>query len=312
MAANLQELAEELADRLERSVAIDDARLRLLAHSPHRGEVDRARAESIIRRAVPRDLVDYVYTCRDDATGLFVVTPRADLGLDDTRVGYPILHHGSLLGIVWLLRSEGPTEGEQGDAAERAAAAAAVLIHREHLRGGSVRDRERELMERLLSEDEGVRAAAALAIREEGLFTAAAYSVIVAEVERLSGRPTEGDRLALASGLAVVRSRRLPQDVLTVERGDSVILVVAEPLGDDARERLLALGGRLRDTVLAESDAARCWVGVGRSRSDLADAHRGVEEAARAARVSRRAAHAHRRHRRRGAGGLRTPRSGAG
>jgi len=288
MAANLQELAEELAEMLERSVAIDDARLRLLAHSPHRGEVDRARTESIIRRAVPRELVDYVYTCRDEATGLFVVTPRADLGLEDTRIGYPIVHQGSLLGFVWLLHSEGPADGEHQDAAEHAAAAAAVLIHREHLRGGSVRARDRELMDRLLGPDEGVRTAAAGAIRDEGLFTGAAYSVIVAEVDRPDGRPTEEDRLALASGLAVVRSRRLPQDVLTVERGDSVILVVAASLGDDARERLLALAARLRETVLAESDTARCWVGVSRSRHDLAEAHRGVDEAMRAARVSRR------------------------
>lgn len=288
MAANLQELVEELAGRLDRSVAIDDARLRLLAHSPHRGHVDRARAESIIRREVPRELVDHVYTCRDAATGLYVVTPRADLGLDDTRVGYPILHQGSLLGFVWLLRSEGTADDEHLDAAQYAAAEAAVLIHREHLRGGSARERERELMDRLLGDDEGARASAADAIREEGVFTAAAYSVVVAEIDRPGGRPTEEDRLALASGVAVVRSRRLPQDVLTVERGDSVILVVAEPLGDDARERLLALGCGLRDTVLAESHTAHCWVGVGRSRSNLAEARRGVDEAMRAARVSRR------------------------
>ena len=202
MAANLQELVEELAGRLERSVAIDDARLHLLAHSPHRGAVDRARAESIIRRPVPRELVDYVYTCRDDATGLYVVTPRADLGLDDTRVGYPILQQGSLLGFVWLLRSEGTTDDEHLADVERAAAEAAVLIHTEHLRAGSVRDRERELLERLLSEDEGARASAAAAIREEGLFTASAYSVIVAEVEARPAdiRPTRtGSRSPRAS-----------------------------------------------------------------------------------------------------------------
>ncbi|WP_457101248.1 PucR family transcriptional regulator [Microbacterium sp. P5_E9] len=291
MAANLQELVEELAGRLERSVAIDDARLHLLAHSPHRGDVDRARAESIIRRAVPRELVDHVYTCRDDATGLYLVTPRADLGLDDARVGYPILHQGSLLGFVWLLRSEGTTDDEHLDAAERAAAEAAALIHREHLRAGSVRDRERELLDRLLGDDDGARASAAAAIRAEGLFDAASFSVIVAEVaasDRPRGLSTEADRLALASGLAAVRSRRLPQHLLTLEQGDRVILVVADTLGDDARERLRALATGLRDTVLSESGAAHCRVGVSRSRSDLAHARLGVAEALRAARVGRR------------------------
>lgn len=287
MAAHLQELVEGLSDRLGRSVAIDDARLHLLAHSPHRGDVDPARAESILRRAVAPEVADHVYSCLDESTGWYVVTPRPELGLEDPRIGFPIRHQGSLLGFVWLLGSEGEVEAH-ALAAEHAAAEAAVLIHREHLRAGSVREREHELVGLLLGDDEALRADAAVALRAEGLFTAAAYVVLVAELDRPGGAVTDEDRLALAGGLAAMRSRRLPQDVLTLERRDHVVVIVAEPLGATAREDLLALGGTLRTAVLAVSDADRCWVGLSRSRTDLVDAWRGVGEAARTARVCRR------------------------
>ncbi|WP_432838179.1 PucR family transcriptional regulator [Dactylosporangium sp. CA-092794] len=269
-------------------MAIDDARLHLLAHSPHRGEVDPARAESILRRQVPRELVDHVYTCRDDATGRYLVTPRPGLGLTDARIGCPILHQGSLLGFVWLLGSEGPTDGAHLAAAEQAAAQAAILIHREHLRAGSAREHLTDLVDRLLGDDDSARTSAAGTIRAESLFTATTYAVIAAEIERPDDRPTEQDQLALASGLAAIRSRRLPQDLLTLERPGLALLVIAEPPGPTSRAELLALGGALRAAVLSSTDAANCRVGLSRSRDDLADAGVAANEARRAVRVARR------------------------
>ncbi len=287
MAAHLQQLAEALADRLGRSIAIDDSRIRLLAHSPHHGEVDPARAESILRRAVPKEIVDHVYSCRDSETGLYLVGPRADLGLLDSSVGCPILHRGSLLGFVWLLGAEGPVDDQQLEAVRRAAASAAVLLHREHLSAASSRDRERELVEQLLGDRLDDRASAAAILRTEGIFAAGAYSILTAGIEQ-SGHATEEDQLALASGLAAVRSRRLPHDLLALERPGSVTLVVADAVADVSRESLLALADALRDAILATADGRTCLVGISRSRGDLADAWRGAEEADRAMRLARR------------------------
>jgi sugar diacid utilization regulator len=287
MASHLQELVEDLADRLGRSVAIDDARLHLLAHSPHRGDVDPVRAESILRRAVPTAIVDHVYASRDEATGRYLVSPRPDLGLTDERIGVPILHQGSLLGFVWLLGSEGPTEPVHLDAVEQTAAHAAILIHREHLRVGSARERIGELIGQVFSEDEGERSAAAGAIRAESLFTAPSFAVIAAEMDRHDEHGTGEDQLALASGLAAMRSRRLPHDLLTLERQGLVLLVVAEALTDD-RTGIRVLADSLRDAILAKTDGAQCWVGVSRRHSDLVDAAVAAEEAQRAVRVIRR------------------------
>ncbi|MFE3829366.1 PucR family transcriptional regulator [Streptomyces sp. NPDC059092] len=288
MTNSLQRIAESLAERLGRSAAIDDARLRLLAHSSHQGKVDRVRAESVLRRAVPKVVAEHVYACRDGATGLFFVTPREDLGLDDGRIGHPIIHQGALLGFVWLLTSEGPVEGEHHNAARGAASDAALIMHRDYLQAGLDRDREHALIKQLFDDADAQRSAAAAEIIEERLFGAGSYAVLVAEIDLPGGHATDGHQLALASGLAAVRSRRAPQSVLTFERRNQAILITAEPLGPSARDELIALGGSLRDAVAAASDADECWVGIGRSRSDLAEVTSSYDEALRTIRICRR------------------------
>ncbi|WP_072312892.1 PucR family transcriptional regulator [Agrococcus sp. Marseille-P2731] len=288
MAADLQQLVQSLALRLDRSVAIDDARLRLLAHSSHRGDVDPIRAESILRRAVPPGVVEHVHACRDDATGRYLVTPREDLGLLDPRVGQPILQQETLLGFVWLLASEGPIDEAQLAALEGAAAEASVLIHGEFLRATASRDRERELVERLLGADSGERAAAAVALRAEGLFAGSPYAVLHVEIDR-GGEPTaEEDPIALAAAIAAARSRRASHDVLSMEHRDHAVLLVAEAQPDAAEEAFLALGEALRTDVLRATEAERCWVGIARVRTDLAQAAEAAHEARRAARICRR------------------------
>ena len=53
---DLQRIAEALADRLQRAVAIDDPQLHLLAHTAHDEEIDELRVESIMRLEVPKDV----------------------------------------------------------------------------------------------------------------------------------------------------------------------------------------------------------------------------------------------------------------
>jgi hypothetical protein len=60
MLEELQLIAESLASRLRRSVAIDDPRFRLLVHTPHRAEtVDRHRVESIMQKVVGKETADW-------------------------------------------------------------------------------------------------------------------------------------------------------------------------------------------------------------------------------------------------------------
>ena len=288
MAANLQQLVESLARRLGRSVAIDNRLVQLLAYSPHETEVDPARAGSILRREVPKAVVDHVYASgAGEADGLFTVDARTDLGLEDPRVGHTIIHQGRHLGFLWLLASEGPLPADQHETVRRAAEDAGLLMHRAYLQKALASDRERELLTRLLSESEELREAASAEILEDGLFSGGSFSALVVEIERPDRQISDADRLALASGLGMVRSQRQTHHVLTLERRDHAVLIVAEPLGDSARDELVALGNSLRDAVLAVSGAESCWVGIGRSRQNLAHAFGSYDEALRTTSVCR-------------------------
>lgn len=288
MSTTLQQLVESLARRLDRSVAIDNNLVQLLAYSPHQREVDPARAGSILQREVPKSIVEHVYASgAGDADGFFTVAARTDLGLEEPRIGHPIIHQGRHLGFLWFLSADGPLPAEQYDTVRRAAEDAGLLIHRAYLQEGLESARERELFGKLLSEVMPLRETAADEILEEGLFTAGTFAAVVVEIER-SGHPiTDADRLAMASGLEAVRSQRQSHHVMSLERSDHAVLIVATPLGASAREDLLLLGQSVRDTVLATSTAENCWVGIGRSHWDLKQARLSYEEALRTVQICR-------------------------
>ncbi|USQ81274.1 helix-turn-helix domain-containing protein [Ornithinimicrobium faecis] len=288
MASNLQQLAESLARRLGRSVAIDDTRVQLLAYSPHQRDVDAVRAGSILRRAVPKAVVDHVYSCAGgDSEGLFTVTARQDLGLHDPRIGHHIVYQETRLGFLWLLSSDGPVGEDQHEAIARASSDAALLMHREYLQGGLDRERERRLLGELLGEVESQRASAADDMVVEQLFTADSFAAVVVTLARSGQQRTDADQLALSSGLEAARSKRQSRHVITLEHRDHAVLIVAVPTGPSAREELVELGTTLREAVMAKSDAEHCWVGIGRTYRDLLDARRSYDEARRTAQVCR-------------------------
>jgi PucR C-terminal helix-turn-helix domain len=160
--ATLQELVDALADRLERPVAIEDRRYRVLAYSAHAEPPDRVRLASILTREAPADVVAWL-----DERGLSHAqspvrlpdAPHVGMG---PRVAVPV-RTDRVLGFVWLI-DEG-VGAEEVAAAEETAAAAAPLLAR-------LRESERSdhaLVGELLGDDAGARSRAAQALRERGL-----------------------------------------------------------------------------------------------------------------------------------------------
>jgi hypothetical protein len=149
MVSELQSLVDNLGARLRRSVAIDDRNLRLLAYNSHHGDVDPLRLHSLIRREAPKELVDYLYSLGGfDAEDLFVQPVKPELGLTIERMVMPIRHAGSLLGFLWLLRSDGPLDADECAAVRIAAERAGRLLGRDHVidqsRQASIRAHLRE------------------------------------------------------------------------------------------------------------------------------------------------------------------------
>ncbi len=102
----LQELIEELAGRLERSVVVDDL-VRLICSSQHFGDEDPVRIRSLLRGRADDEIIRYVLD--QGAAGWpkpGFIEGRDDLGLL-TRYCVPLRDRGELLGLLMVVAPEG-------------------------------------------------------------------------------------------------------------------------------------------------------------------------------------------------------------
>lgn len=119
----LQSLVDNLADRLRRSVVIDDSSFRLLVASRHFGDEDAVRIATVMNREVRTDVVERIVSA-----GVASWTRPGRVTVDIPgclpRWCAPIRCRGELLGYLWLIDAgEGLSEPEADmavDAAERA------------------------------------------------------------------------------------------------------------------------------------------------------------------------------------------------
>ncbi|WP_406502525.1 PucR family transcriptional regulator [Streptomyces sp. NBC_01602] len=286
MSSELQLVADALAARLSRSVAVDDPGLCLLAHTEHTGEVDRQRIESILRRQASPEATAFSHRLgAADSLDVFIEPPAPEIGSTIGRIGMPVRYEGRLLGFIWLLESEGPLTDTVADALRTAAGDAGAILYREHLLGELGRRRERELVHDLLADDPALRGKAAeQAIQEGHLVAGPAVALVVTLEPPNTATPADRHRLGIALGLDHVR-RRVPAGhlALHLDRPDHGVLIVTGPHSPPQ-----TLGGHLHERVAAGAGLAgeHCWVGIGGPQAALADVHASYTEALRAARTA--------------------------
>ncbi|WP_369211275.1 PucR family transcriptional regulator [Streptomyces flavofungini] len=294
MISDLQQLVDAFGSRFERSVAIDDAHLRLLAYNGHTGEVDDMRVHSIMHREVPPALAHYLATRETArATGLFTVTPNPGIGLTVERIGMPIRYNGALLGYVWLVASDGPVPARTAEALGETAQQAALILHRDSLAAEVSMSHARELIRDLMSDGERLRTQAIDALIEEGHAVAGPVVALVAVVGDAHPEPLS-ERYRLAMDLAVDHTRRRlpPSRALTLTRPDHALLLTSWPRtrAESIAAHVAELADVLRTKLAAElgpDQEAQTWVGVGGSRPRLSEARDSYREAMSAADVAR-------------------------
>lgn len=268
---DLQRIAEALADRLHRAVAIDDPQLHLLAHTSHEEEVDDLRVETIMRLQAPQDIVEHMRSYGIASASGPVRIPVSETLRLLARVCVPIRCQGLLLGYLWLLESTDELTDSELAAAQDAADAAGQVLLRQQLMGDLRDSRERELLRDLLADDPTLQHAAAAALVEEELVAqaGAVTAVAVAVDENLDSAA----RAAMDAVLRRVARGTSPSTGLALTRGNGRGLVLLcgrrEPtsaqlrvLGQDLLHRLRALFG----------PQARVRVGVGPTVPALTDA----------------------------------------
>jgi GAF domain-containing protein len=166
---DLQGIVDELAERLQRSVAIDDPGIRLLAASRHFGDEDAVRVTSVLNRSVGAELVDDIL-----AQGIAQWTRPGNVvvAVDDAlpRLCAPVRCNGLLLGYLWLIDTDRSLDPAEIELAEDAAGRAGVVLYRRLILHERSQARHEAILRELVSSDQTARAQAIDDLRAEHLF----------------------------------------------------------------------------------------------------------------------------------------------
>jgi DNA-binding PucR family transcriptional regulator len=286
MLEDLQQVADGLAVRLHREVAIDDLGFRLLAYTSHVGVIDPVRTEVVLTRQGPSEAVAWARKFHISRARAPVRIPANDeLGFLP-RVCIPLRHEDILFGWLWLIDPDESLTDAELELARAAADEAGLVIFRETIGKEFVNARERELFRDVLSTDSDVRALAADALIEENRFTS--NPGVVALVIRPAGRQTtplvEDVRHRLGLSADRIAAILPPRESLRLVRPDHAVLLLREA-------QLERQPGLLREIHALAADATGIRpddlvIGVGRPALRLADAIDTYRDAIRATRVA--------------------------
>jgi PucR-like helix-turn-helix protein/diguanylate cyclase with GGDEF domain len=288
-ASELQRVVDNLGDRLGRSVAIDDHRIRILAYNAHTGEVDKVRLHAIMRREIPQEVLDnFEATGGFDNTDLFTRPARPDLGLTIERYVMPIRYDGTLLGFIWLMASDGPISEDDRQAIRQAAERAAQILHRDFLIDELRQGKVREYMRDLLSEDPRLHVHAARQLIEDELLRPGAVTSMVVTIPVEADQPfPEKDRHALAIGLDRACRRASPASAIHLVRADHGVVVVAHSGASEREIDHFTLTIKKHVCEVTHCRPDDCYVGIGASRPALDGVHDSYLEARHAADIAR-------------------------
>ncbi|MFD7555011.1 PucR family transcriptional regulator [Streptomyces sp. NPDC059835] len=283
----LQALVDELAERLGRSVAVDDPLVRMVCTSRHFGDEDPVRIGTLLQGRADNAAIRHVLAqgvTRWSRAGF--IDGRDDLGLLPRYV-VPLRERGHLLGLLVVVVPEKTLAEHETRAIARAADAMAAQMYGEHIATDTRKADERDLVLELVGTDVAARTSARRRGRELGLLGAAEHVLVT--VVQLScatelGRQSE---VALWGALEGFRQTRSARGLVAIGKERATLLQLRDrPPGPD---EVAAQSARILDelrTFLGPS--ADPVIGVGGRHPGLDDAWTSYEQALVAARAARR------------------------
>ena len=226
---HLQNIAEQLARDLQRSVIIDDVALRPLAISPQTGELDRSRVEAVLQRRTSarlrRKLTQHgVFSAREP-----VSIPGDPQRATLPRLCLPLVADDQFLGFLWLI-DEPALTAEQTRLARAAAAKAADLLAQRAIRAAGQFAVLSDLADALLNAPEQVRQQAADTLTGQAALTGAPpYALAV--IRPAAGHPEPAPYPGRAAGTlhraaANLRVRVAPGSVVLASPGESDLVAI--------------------------------------------------------------------------------------
>jgi hypothetical protein len=218
----VQRLAEDLAERLGRSVEVDDRALRPLGITAQLGAIDQVRIDAVLRRHSGPEMVAHV-----ESFGIRRATAPVRMPADARlgtlpRLCVPVRSAGLLYGYLWLIDAEPPlTDAEVAAAVDTAAEIGVALCSDQRSTDARLDDDIRTVTQ-LLGTDPADRAAARTTVlRQERLAPDARLAVLVARLDATADamrRVAVDLRRGLPSGRLLVGCQ--PEAIVLVARAD--------------------------------------------------------------------------------------------
>jgi PucR C-terminal helix-turn-helix domain/GGDEF-like domain len=230
----LQPLVDALAERLQRSVAIDDPSIRLLAASRHFGDEDELRVTSVINRAVPVAVLERVKELgapQWTEPGYLRLCDDCGVHAED-RMGVPVRCNGMHLGYLWLIDRQHTLTDEEIAAASDTAARAGVVLYRRLLLLERSKTRHEAILRELVSTDPVIREQAVQDLREEDLFPERSVRYQVLAIQCAQAETSGGPHDVAIEAAAEEGVRSMPEGctLLAANRSRAWILVAAAAL----------------------------------------------------------------------------------
>ncbi len=286
MGGELQSIVDELAERLGRSVVIDDPGIRLLCASRHYGDEDPVRVHTVLQRTAGSTTIAYVLGQSPDRwPGPGMLAGSETLGLLP-RLCVPLREQGLLLGYLMIIDGARTLTPGEIMTIERCGRAAAAQMYADRVSEDAERAHVASALHDLLGQDAATRTAAQHRLVHERLLRDAPSAVVtVLEIESVDDTAVRVES-AHRTALSAFAESTTVRSLVDAERTTLLQLRSQPPAEDELRVQ----AARMRATVgplLAPS--ATVVVGVGGPAAGLGGAWVSRREAALAARAARRA-----------------------
>jgi len=286
MSSELQDIVDDLAQRLDAPTVLEDHEERMVVYSSHSQPIDEVRRDSILRRATRHEVMTWF---REQG----ILEAREPLRIPRQpgegilgRLCVPVRHRGFLMGWLFLIDDDQRLTDTEVAVAHRAAGHAALLLYEEQLAARLASG----ALSHLLSPAEDLREEAAAQIADQGLLSGRGpVAIAVAQPlgldERMARQRVSEALRDVARGVGSHRSLASGQALQLACTDHAVVLVRTGP-GEGVAEQVAdAVAAVLRCRV-GDTREARVVAAVGDPQARLADAHLSYRQARLAAKVA--------------------------
>ena len=279
--SEVQALVDALAERLEQPVGVDDRQFRAVAYSSHPDQIDQVRIASILHRAAPAGVTEWLESLGIATAEAPVRVPANTKFAMASRVCVPLRFRHTLLGYLWLLDEPEPLPDSEVEEMSGYAEALAVSLYR--LRRLDTEEREHQLVTRLLAGEPGEEGDGSL---EELFVRAPLYGVAALRASSAAGEAgSEAVRALLADAADRLRREMDPGHLLVDLAPERALCVLACGGAEEFERRLEGL----RAAAVHQLESQPGWsplIGVGEPVADLRELPRAGVQAREALRIA--------------------------